>query len=53
MDVSAVFLNKMLQKLKDQGAPLISYEIRGVSFHNVLLDPRSSINLLPSVVYDT
>ncbi|CAA6674874.1 unnamed protein product [Spirodela intermedia] len=49
--VSAMLLNQMPQKLKDPGAPLISCNIGGYIFRNVLLGLGASINLLPRMPF--
>ena len=51
-DVSAVLLNPLSQKMKDPGAPLISYVIGGITFDRALLDFGASVNLLPTSVYE-
>ena len=49
--VSAVLLNQLPQKMKDLGAPLISYVLGGVTFDKALLNLGASVNLLPTTVY--
>ncbi len=50
--VSAVVMNHFPKKLKDPGAPLISYDIGGVTFNRQLLDLGASVNLLPTFIYE-
>ncbi|CAA6674161.1 unnamed protein product [Spirodela intermedia] len=52
MHVSALLLNQLPYKLRDMGAPLISCDIGGSIFQNVLLDTGASINLLPTSICD-
>ena len=51
-DVSAVLMNHLPKKLKDPGAPLISCDIGGVTFDKALLDLGTSVNLLPTFIYE-
>jgi len=50
--VSAVLMDKLSPKLKDPGAPIISYVIGDLTIERVLLDLGASVNVLPSSVYD-
>ncbi|GAV72245.1 hypothetical protein CFOL_v3_15733, partial [Cephalotus follicularis] len=50
--VSAVLSNKLPPKLKDPGAPLISFKIGNLQIERALLDLGDSVNILPSSVYD-
>ncbi|CAA7399494.1 unnamed protein product [Spirodela intermedia] len=52
MHVSALLLNQLPYKLRDTGAPLISYDIGRFIFQNALLDTGASINLLPASICD-
>ena len=49
-DMSAVLLNKLPQKMKDPGAPLISCVIGGITFDRALLNLGASVNLLPTLI---
>ncbi|KAI3499631.1 hypothetical protein L1887_35435 [Cichorium endivia] len=50
--VSAAFLGSLPPKLKDPGAPLISFEIGNIKIKKGLLDLGASINVLPGSLYD-
>ncbi|CAA7407940.1 unnamed protein product [Spirodela intermedia] len=52
MHTSALLLNQLPYKLRDTSAPLISCDIGGFIFQNVLLDTNASINLLPTSICD-
>ncbi|CAA6674292.1 unnamed protein product [Spirodela intermedia] len=52
MHASVLLLNQLSHKLRDTGAPLISCDIGGFIFQNVLLDIGASINLLPASICD-
>ena len=45
-------MNSLLIKKRDLGAPMITSEIRGMSFTRSLLDTGASINILPKAVFD-
>ncbi|GAV70168.1 LOW QUALITY PROTEIN: hypothetical protein CFOL_v3_13666, partial [Cephalotus follicularis] len=51
-EVSAVLSNKLLHKLKDPRAPLISCNIGNLLIERALIDLGASVNILPSSVYD-
>ncbi|CAA6668911.1 unnamed protein product [Spirodela intermedia] len=52
MHTSTLLLNQLPYKLRDTGAPLISCDISGSIFQNVLLDTGASINLLLTSICD-
>ena len=45
-------MNSLPIKKRDPGAPMITSEIRGISFTRSLLDTRPIINILPKAVLD-
>ena len=45
-------MNSLPIKKRDPGAPMITSEIRGMTFTISLLDTRASINILPKAVFD-
>ena len=49
--VSSIAMNSLPIKKKDLGAPMITSEIRRMTFTRSLLDTRASINILPKVVF--
>ena len=51
-NISDVILNQLPKKLKDPGAPLISCDIRGVTFDKALLNLGDNVNLLPTSIYE-
>ncbi|XP_031247644.1 uncharacterized protein LOC116105351 [Pistacia vera] len=51
-NISAVDSNCLPPKLKDPGAPIISYVIGNVMIDRALLDLGTSVNLLPISVYE-
>ena len=50
--VSSIMMNSLPVKKRDSGAPMITSEIRGMSFTRSLLDTGASINILPKAVLD-
>ena len=50
--VSSIMMNTLHVKKRDPGAPMITSEIRGMSFTRSLLDTGASINILPKAVFD-
>ena len=50
--VSSIMMNSLQIKKRDQGAPMITSEIGGMSFTRSLLDTGASINILPKVVFN-
>ena len=50
--VSSIMMNALPIKKRDSGAPMITSEIRGMSFTRSLLDTGASINILPKAVFD-
>ena len=45
-------MNGLPSKLKDSGAPIISYVIKDLTIERALLDLGASVNVLPSSVHD-
>ena len=50
--VSSIMMNSLPVKKRDLRAPMITSEIRGMSFTRSLLDTGASINILPKSVFD-
>ena len=50
--VSSIKMSSLPIKKRDPGAPMITSEIRGMSFTISLLDTGASINILPKAVFD-
>ena len=50
--VSSIMMNSLPLKKRDPGAPMITSEIRGMSFTRSLLDTGASINILPKAIFD-
>ena len=51
-NISSIMMNSLSIKKRDPGAPMITSEIRGMTFNRSLLDTRASINILPKAVFD-
>ena len=51
-NISSIMMNSLLIKKRDPGAPMITSEIRGITFTRSLLHTRGSINILPKAVFD-
>ena len=50
--VSSIMMNFLHIKKRDPGAPMITSEIRGMSFTRSLLDTGAIINILPKAIFD-
>ena len=50
--VSSIMMNSLLIKTRNQGAPMRTSEIGGITFSRSLLDTKASINILPKVVFE-
>ena len=51
-NISSIMMNSLPIKKRDPRAPMITSEIRGMTFTRSLLDPGASINILPKAVFD-
>ena len=49
--VSLIMMNYLPIKKRDPGAPMITSEIRGMTFTRSLLDTKNSINILPKAIF--
>ena len=50
--VSSIMMNSLLINTRNQGAPMRTSEIGGITFSRSLLDTKASINILPKVVFE-
>ena len=51
-NISSIMMNSLPIKKRDLGAPMITSEIRGMTFTRSLFDTGASINILPKAVFD-
>ena len=51
-NISSIMMNSLMIKKRDQGAPMITSEIGGMTFTRSLLDTGARINILPKALFD-